>query len=118
MAMTRSRSTLGAILAAALLASTGCLEQRILAPEMSPERSPGAEFKNQGYTWYLFFGTIEIYTARVPELIAEVNPNQNYLYSWKATSKENWVACLVNIANLGILVSMHSVEVEGRFAGP
>jgi hypothetical protein len=122
--MTRSRPALGAAivavaLVAVLLAATACSSQRILGPPTSPERIPGAEFKNHGYTWYLFFGTIPIVKTSVIDLISEKNPNRDPIHSWKATSQEDWLCCLVNFLNFGgVLVSLHSVDVEGRYVGP
>jgi hypothetical protein len=116
--MNRAHPLLLVTLLVVPLLANGCYNQRILAPNVSPERKQGAEFQNDAYSWYIFFGLIKIASVDVPTLIAEVNPNHELIYSWQATSKQDWLASLVTIANLGILVSMSKVEVEGRFAGP
>ena len=65
----------------------GCTTQRILGPSPVDEATPGDAFENSGYSWYLVCGSVPIYRCSVPQLIAEVNPNQHLVHTWRATSQ-------------------------------
>ena len=121
--MTNTRRALLLLVGLAILSllSVGCVNQTLRMPELKANAAPGEKFENSDYSVYLLFDLIKVSEAKVPELIAEVNPDKKAVQSVEVTSSENWLAWLVNILNggiidRGIIVSLNHVKVEGNFA--